>query len=334
MILVTGGAGYVGSVLSEKLIRKNYKVRVFDNFTFGAESLDNIKNKIEIIKGDIRKPPDNIFKGINTVIHLAGFSNDPTANYNPLLNYQVNTLGTIKLAKAAKEKGVRRFIFGSSCSVYDQGIKGGSKLLTESAEISPSAPYSYSKYTAEKSILPLADEKFTVVVLRKGTVYGLSPRMRFDLVINQMVKDAISLRLIKVYCQGKQWRPFIDVGQAAECYIKIVKVPSTLINGQIFNLLSFNMTIDDLAKNIYKAASRFLKVNLKVYKKTVDSRSYRVSNEKIRKRLGIKLVDNFHISINTFIKKLINSKISDFTNPIYYNIDWMKLNYQNKTKQK
>ncbi len=327
MILVTGGAGYVGSVLTEKLIRKKYKVRVFDNFTFGRNSLDKIKKNIDIVKGDIRKPPDNLFKGISTVIHLAGFSNDPTANYNPQLNYKVNSIGTIKLAKTAKEKGVKRFIFGSSCSVYDQGIKGGNKLVTETAKISPSVPYSYSKFTAEGKILPLADDKFTVTVIRKGTVYGLSPRMRFDLVINQMVKDAVSLGIIKVYSQGRQWRPFIEVNQAADCYIKLINVPKKLINGEIFNLLAFNMTIDDLAKNIHKSARKFVKVKLKVYKKVLDSRSYRVSNEKIKKKLGLKLVSDFQTPIKAFIKTLIKSKINDFSNPIYYNIDWMRLNH-------
>lgn len=329
MILVTGGAGYIGSVLTAELVKRNYQVRVFDSLIFGAKSLEKIKDKIEIVKGDIRHPPKNIFKNIEVVIHLAAISNDQTADFDPQSCYQINTSATIKLAKLAKKKSVERFIFGSSCSIYDQGLKGKHFIQDETSLVNPVASYSLSKYQAEQKILPLANDKFTVVVVRKGTVFGYSPRMRFDLVINTMVKNAFQKGKIIVLASGKQWRPFISVSDVCRGYLNLLTASTKSVNREIFNFVTYNYQIIEIAKIVKRILQPRVKVQLDVKRKLVETRSYKVSNQKIRKILKFP-ASNLEKEIKMLAKILEKQQISDFDDPNYYNIEWMKLQYQRK----
>lgn len=328
MILVTGGAGYVGSVLVKKLVNKKYPVRVFDSLIFGGASLKDVKKKIELVKGDIRNPPRNIFKGIKTVIHLAGLSNDPTANFDPKANFEINTLGTIKLARLARQNKVQRFIFASSCSIYDQGLNSKQRMLNEDSIVNPTAPYSFSKFMAEQKILPLADNNFVVVVVRKGTVFGYSPRMRYDLVVNTMVKDAFLNGKITVLCSGKQWRPLISVNDITKAYLLLITAPQNKINRQIFNVLAYNLRIVDVAKQVKKVVSKHIPVKLIIDKRIIETRSYKVSDRKISRILGYKAQEKLTDTVKELIKKIKLNKKDDFNNPNYYNIEWMKLHYQ------
>lgn len=324
MILVTGGAGYIGSLLTQELVKRKIPTRILDSFIFGKQSIEKFKNKIEIVKGDIRNPPKGIFKDITTVIHLAGLSNDPTANFDPQTNYQINTVSTINLANLAKQNKVKRFIFGSSCSIYDQGLKKRQIIQDENSFVNPIAPYSLSKLKAEKGILPLADDKFTVVVVRKGTVFGYSPRMRYDLVVNTMIKDALQKGKITVLAEGKQWRPLISINDVACGYIKLLKTPKQKINKEIFNLLTDNFRIIDIAKKVKKAVSHLMKVDLQIEKAIIETRSYKVSNKKMQKVLKFFPKD----TIEDFVSEMVKKELEDFDNPKYYNIQWMKLLYQ------
>lgn len=332
MILVTGGAGYIGSVLVPLLVKNNYLVRVFDALIFGSKSLDCCRNKIELIKGDIRCPPKNLFKGIKAVIHLAGLSNDPTANFDPKTNYQVNTLATINLAYMAKENKVERFIFGSSCSVYDQGLGKYTKLQDEKSPVNPTAPYSLSKLLAEENILPLADRKFCLTIVRKGTVVGFSPRMRYDLVVNTMVKDAFYRNKIKIFAKGKQWRPLIVVDDVVLAYLKLLQAPIDKINKEIFNVVAFNLQIIDVARKVQKTLIPFKKVFLDINDLVLESRSYKVSGRKIEKKLGFTPKWTIEKAILEIVKKIKDGKVNDFDNPCYYNIQWMKRQYCKEDK--
>lgn len=328
MILVTGGAGYIGSVLIPQLIKRNYPVRVLDLLIFGSSPLKKYQNRIELVKGDIRNPPRQIFNDVKTVIHLAGLSNDPTANFDPQANYEINTQATISLAKLAKKNQVERFVFGSSCSVYDQGLQNRHILQSEDSTVNPTAPYSRSKRLAEIGILPLANNKFSVTVFRKGTVIGFSPRMRYDLVVNTMIKDAFMTGNIKILAAGKQWRPLITVNDAALGYLQVIKAPVKKINKEIFNLLSFNYRIIDVAKKVKRALSPFKKVTLDIETDLAETRSYKVSNQKMKQQLNFLPLETIENGTVDIAKQIKSGHIDDFTNPSYYNIQWMKQRYQ------
>ena len=211
MILVTGGAGYIGCVLVRELLDRGEAVRVFDKLFFGDEPLSEFRDRIELVEGDIRSIDEAALAGIDSVVHLAGLSNDPTAEYNPRANYEINTIATERLALLSKRAGVRRFTFASTCSIYDRGLFADDVLVDETAEVSPRAAYAVSNHDAEKILLQLADESFSPVIFRQGTVFGYSPRMRYDLVVNTFVKDALSKGRLTVFGGGEMWRPLVDV---------------------------------------------------------------------------------------------------------------------------
>ncbi|MGH7358471.1 MAG: NAD-dependent epimerase/dehydratase family protein, partial [Candidatus Rokuibacteriota bacterium] len=173
-ILVVGGAGYVGSVLTEELLHRGYAVRVLDRLYFGDGGLRAVRDRVELIEADIRTVSPRTLDGVDTVLNVGGLSNDPTAEYNPRANHEINTAATVALARLCKAHGVRRYVLASSCSVYDCGVmdERADVVQDETAAVAPRAPYSLSKYEAERAILPLADPRFCPVVLRKGTVYG------------------------------------------------------------------------------------------------------------------------------------------------------------------
>ncbi len=325
-VLVTGGAGYVGSVLISKLVNEDVKIKVFDKFYFGKDSLLPFKNRIEIVEGDIRNLPNNIFNGVSTVIHLAGLSNDPTSNYNPRANEEINTLASINMGKLAKKMGVEKFIFASSCSIYDKGINHNIKISTEKTKVSPIAYYSKSKYEAEKGLLKLADNDFCVTVLRKGTIHGVSPRMRYDLVLNTMVKNVFLQKELIVFCKGVQWRPIIDVSDVADAYIKTALTPSKLINGEIINIVNNNLQIKDLAMIIKRVIAEKAKMTVEIKFEQDDKidRSYKVSGAKATRLLGFDPKVSIEESVVRIINEINSGRYRDFDNPKYYNIRWMQ----------
>src|SRR5882672_10642834 len=176
--MATGGAGYVGCRLVPALVEMGADVHVVDKLVFGEQGLEGLRDGIELLRSDIRTLDVDDLKGIDVVVHLAGLSNDPTAEFNPAANKAINLDATVRLAHLAKEAGVRRFIFASSCSVYYTEVPDDS-LRDETDRVEPKAPYSWSKRQAEMRVLELASPDFCPVILRKGTVFGYSPRMRF-----------------------------------------------------------------------------------------------------------------------------------------------------------
>lgn len=326
MILVTGGAGYIGSVLLNKLVEENYQVRVLDLLIYGDEGIRKHKN-IELVTEDIRDSKKQIFSGIKHVIHLAGFSNDPTANFAPQINSDINTIATIRLAKFAKNSGVKRFIFASSCSIYDQGVNGGQTLQDENSIVNPQAHYSLSKYNAERELLKLATNQFEVIIVRKGTVYGWSDRMRFDLVINTMLKDAFTKGEINVYCGGRQWRPLISVNDVAQVYLSLLKTNDKNINKQVINVLAFNKTIKELALTIQKMIKPIKRIKINIFDEAKEIRSYKVSNQKYSNLFPEHKYEKFEYTLNKIINKIKNYSAKKLNDPKYYNIEWIKKHY-------
>src|SRR4051794_24877379 len=208
-ILVAGGAGYIGCVLLPKLIERGYKVRLLDRFYFGEEAIAGFRDKLDqVVVADVRDIPADALDGVDGVINLSGLSNDPTAEFNPEANWQMNAIATETLGRMCVERGIKRYVFASSCSLYD-GMPPG--MHDETAPIEPRAAYATSKRYGEEALLKLADEGLSPVLLRNGTVYGYSPRMRFDLVVNTFIKDALLNGKLMLHGGGWMWRPLVDV---------------------------------------------------------------------------------------------------------------------------
>jgi len=327
MILVVGGAGYIGSVLVRELLDRGFSVRVFDRLYFGDRGLREVKDRIELVVGDMRRPDPSIFQGIDVVVNLGGLSNDPTAEYNPRANTEMNTVATGTLGEMAKKAGVRRFIFASSCSVYY--VAAGSEKtdpLTEDSPIAPKAAYSKSKFEGERRLLALADKDFTPVIFRQGTVYGFSPRMRYDLVVNTFLKSALTRGVLNLHLGGEMWRPMVDIRDVCRAYISCFQVDEKLIRGQVFNLSFRNYRVSELALHVKNAlAQEGVRVDLVPDYSSKGVRSYFVSTEKIERVLGFRCEIEVEESVRHMLGRIRELGMTDFDNPIYYNIQWLKL---------
>ena len=324
MILVTGGAGYIGVVLVEELLKSGKKVRVFDKLYFGKKALSGIIDEIELVQGDIQSFDPSILDGIEAVVHLAGLSNDPTAEFNPPANMAMNALGTGNLARMCKEKGIRRFTYASSCSIYDRGLEAEDILQDETAEVTPIAAYAVSKYKGERALLELTDEGFCPVILRQGTVYGFSPRMRYDLVVNTFVKSALLNGNLTVFCGGQIWRPLVDVVDVAKAHIACLEADESTVKGNIFNVSYDNYKILDLAYEV-RDALEGIDVEIQVDQSKRRDRSYRASTDKIERVLGFKHSVSVAESVARMAERIRECGYTDFSHPRYYNINWMML---------
>ena len=326
-VLVTGGGGYIGTVLSAELLDKGYTVRLLDTFYWGMEPLKKIKDEVEIVQADIRDVDKSVLKGVTAVIHQAGLSNDPMAEFNPKANEEINTIATKRFALLCKENGIKRFTFASSASIYDRGLLTEDFLQDENSKVAPKAAYSVSKYKAEQELMKLASKDFCPVIFRQGTVYGFSPRMRYDLVVNTMLKNALMYNQINVFCGGEQWRPLVDIHDVALAHIMAIEAPREKVCGQIFNLVYKNYRVLELAHWIRKALRELKGVDPKIevdYSPRRD-RSYRISGEKIKRVLNWEPKISVEESIKDMIKKIEEYKYTDYMNPRYYNIEWMKI---------
>ena len=322
-ILLTGGAGYIGSVLTLKLLDKGYKVRIFDRFFFGRDHLPKHRN-LELVSGDIRRFDEKNLFAIDCIIHLAALSNDPTAEFNPKANHEINYLATKRLAYLAKRAGISRFIYASSCSVYyTTSAKSRERLFTEDDQVAPRAPYSNSKWLSENALLELKSKDFAPIILRAGTVYGFSPRMRYDLVVNTMTKDAMSKKSIFVTARGIQWRPIVDIEDLASAYLLMIAAPQDLVSGQTFNILYDNFQVREIARQIQKATDGNAKVHIDQVMTNFVDRSYKVSKVKIEKLLKFHAKKSPEESVREMVRLIKRNKMVDFDNPKYYNINWM-----------
>lgn len=326
-ILVVGGAGYVGAVLIRELLDRGYAVKILDRLYFGDMGIKPNRDRVELVIGDMRVLPPSLFDDVDVVVNLGGLSNDPTAEYNPQANYEMNTLAATTLASLAKAKGIRRYIYASSCSIYDRGVSRQERdvIQDEDSEVEPRAAYSVSKYHAEFELQKLADENFCPVFLRKGTLFGFSPRMRYDLVVNTFVKDALSKGVITIHYGGEMWRPLVDVRDAARAYAALIEADEALVHGQIFNLVYANMRISELALRVQKALAEVgVKTEINADYGYTGVRSYRVSGQKVTQCLGFWPVVSIEESVQDMVVKIRSLGYTDFENPRYYNIRWMR----------
>ncbi len=327
-VLLVGGAGYVGSVLAHELLERGYAVRVLDRLFYGDHGLAAIRDRVELVVADMRRVEPAHLTGVDAVVNVGGLSNDPTAAYNPAANYEMNTAAAVRLAELARAAGVGRYVLASSCSIYDQGVSDDQRdvVCDEEVEVHPHAAYATSKFEAERRLLDMASADFCPVILRKGTVYGFSPRLRFDLVVNTFVKDALTHGRMVLYRGGEMWRPLVDVRDAARAYIACLAADDPLVRGQIFNVAYCNMRISELALRV-RTALRELGVSVDIepdygYR---GVRSYRVSTQKIERVLGFKAVVSVEDAVRDMVLQLRQRKIADLDHPRYENLRWLRV---------
>ena len=316
-VLVVGGAGYLGSVLTRKLLARGYRVRVLDNFIYGRKSLDSLAGdeNLEVMEGDLRNIHTCVrsLAEIDAVVLLAAIVGDPASKARPELTIETNVLAAQALAMASRLHHIPRFLYASTCSVY--GI--GDAMLDERAPLNPVSLYARTKIESEKIILGMADEHFRPTVLRMGTLYGFSPRMRFDLVVNTMSMKAHVAGGIQVF-GGAQWRPLLGVEDAAEVYVRCLEAKLEDVGNQVFNVGSDrqNYRIDEVARIISEALGG---VPISRDQSNPDSRDYRVSFAKLEDVLGYAPLQEIAPAAREIAENLRSGVIKDPAHKIYYN---------------
>jgi nucleoside-diphosphate-sugar epimerase len=285
-ILITGAGGYIGSVLTSAAIAKGHQVTAVDRFFFGQEALRDVagNERFYILRNDIRDLTPRDFEGVDAVFDLAALSNDPSSDLDPSLTEAVNFKGRLHVATCAKEAGVGRYILSSSCSVYGHGE---TSALTEESPTAPLTTYAKSSLRAEEETAKLASADFCWSTIRNATVFGLSPRMRFDLVVNLMTLNAVQKGRIFVLGGGRQWRPLVHVRDVAHCFLSIVDAPTNVVNRQVFNLGLANYQVLRLAYIVRETLP--FRIEIEVAPDDTDKRDYNVSFDKIKRVLGFEV---------------------------------------------
>jgi nucleoside-diphosphate-sugar epimerase len=284
-VLVTGGAGYIGSILISLLLKSGYEIKCLDRFFFGKETLDAYKDNpnLELVKNDVRYFDPEILRDVDAVMDLAALSNDPAGELDPKKTYEINYEGRARVAKLAKKYGIERYILASSCSIY--GFQDG--IVNESSPTNPLTTYAEANLKAEQANMPLADNKFCVTILRQATVYGLSPRMRFDLAVNGMVLGFFKQGKIPIMRDGTQWRPFVHLKDTSNAFKTVLESPKDSVNGEIFNVGSNDQNVQIMPLAQMVAESIGVPFNFDWYGST-DKRSYKVDFTKISESTGFK----------------------------------------------
>ena len=325
-VLVTGHRGYIGSVLVPMLLERGHEVRgidagFFSDCTFGAMPDPAIPDHYI----DVRDLTEDHVAGYDAIIHLAGLSNDPLGDYDPSLTESINTMASVRLAKMAKQVGVRRFLFASSCSNYGAS---GNDFLDETGCFNPVTPYGVSKVQVEQQVLPLADATFSPTFLRASTAYGLSPRIRFDLVVNNLTAWAYTTGEVFLKSDGSAWRPVVHVEDIARAYTAVLEADRQLIHAEAFNVgnTTENYRVIDIARMVEEIVPD---CRLKLADTaSADSRCYRVDCNRIARVLqGFKPQWTARRGIESLYEAFSSSDltVAQFEGETYNRIDHVKM---------
>ena len=317
-ILVTGGGGYIGTVLTEMLLAAGYQVIVLDRFFFG-NTLDDLQKDagLRLVEGDIRTVSPTLFEGVYGVCDLAALNNDPAGELDPKRTLDINYRGRARICSLAKQAGVERYILASSCSIY--GFQDD--IVDETSAVNPLTTYAKANYRTEQECLPKADKDFCVTSLRQSTVYGASRRMRFDLAINGMTLSAYGSGVVKLLRDGTQWRPMVHVRDTAQAFLAVLEAAVASINGQIFNVGSEeqNLQLHALTERICKTAG--IPHAIEWYGDP-DVRSYRVSFKKIVDTLGYHTKYTPEDGVHEIMEGLKQGTLKDEL--VTYTVKWYK----------
>ena len=310
-IMVVGGAGYIGTLLSSELHDRGYDVTIVDLLWFGNHLPDHLKDKVRV--ADVFDLTQKDLEGFDSVVFIAGLSNDPMADYSPAKNFVSNSASPAYLAYIAKRAGVKRMVYASSCSVYGYAVD---EFYDETGPTTAVYPYGISKLQGERSVIQLASEEFSVIALRKGTVSGVSPRMRFDLVVNAMFKSALTTNQINM-SNPSIWRPILSIKDCVSAYVRAIEADQS-ISG-VFNVASENCTVGVIADTVKGAVQEKLGIKPVIVNNNVkDVRNYKVNCGKATTVLGFTPQNN----VRSIVVDLIDSRgiFGNMDNPNYYNI--------------
>ena len=316
-VLVVGGAGYIGSILTRQLLDAGYRVRVLDLELFGTESLAGVidHHRLEILKGDFRNVEDaaRALRGMDAVCHLAAIVGDPACALDRETTIAVNYAAAKMMAQLAKANGISKFVFASTCSVYGDS----EDIMTETSPLNPVSLYATTKIDAERALLDTADDEFQPTILRFATAYGWSHRPRFDLVANLFSAQAVTDQKIRVF-NGEQWRPFVHTRDIAKACLLTIEAPLSKIGGQIFNVgdESQNYTLAQLGEIVARANPGTIVEDVR---NNDDMRNYRVSFEKIRTTLGFKASVDLVEGVQEMVDAVRKGQVTNWRAPIYSN---------------
>ena len=318
-VLVTGAGGYIGTQLVRDLVKAGNEVTAVDRFFFGKETLvEFVKNKkVSIVQKDIRDLTEKDLIGQDAVCDLACLSNDPAGEIDPQLTYSINRDGRIHVAKTAKLAGVKKYIISSSCSVYG---KGDEPQLSEISKTNPISVYAKSTLEAEQQNLSTADSNFSVTALRNATVFGLSTRMRFDLVVNLMTLTAFQKGRIIVMGGGLQWRPLVHLSDVSGAFLNVIEADPKLINSEIFNIGLDNFQIKNLAYLVREELA--LPIEIDLAPDDADKRDYNVIFSKAEKIIGFKAKTTVTEGVREIYSALKNGKVDTGTKTV--TVQWYR----------
>lgn len=317
-VLLLGGAGYIGSVLSRLLLDAGYQVTVLDRFLYGEASIQGIKEQplFNVVHGDTRHI-DNlvpVIRNAEAVVHLAELVGDPLCAQDPQTTFEINYLGTASIARVCAYLQVNRFLYLSSCSVYGASSNSGA-VLDERSELDPVSLYAKMKMRSERVILGMENGNFSPCIFRLGTVFGFSYRPRFDLVVNTLTAKAVKEGEIEIF-GGDQWRPHVHVADVARAIQMALESPIEHVGNQVFNVIGENQRIDDVGKMV---AELLPGTNVVQKDTVVDKRNYRVSGDKAEEILGFKPTMSVRDGIREIAEALESGKIQDYKDKRYHN---------------
>jgi nucleoside-diphosphate-sugar epimerase len=331
-VLVAGAGGYIGIPLCHALLDRGHDVVALDRYFFGKDKMAVVAAEpgLTILTDDIRAFDPKYLNSVDAVIDLAGLSNDLSAEIDPDMTQSINCAGARRLARLSKKAGVRRYVYSSSASVYGHGTR---ESLSEESECEPLTLYAQCKLRMEKYVAEIASPEFETVIFRNGTVFGLAPRMRFDLAVNNMTMCAWKDNAIRVNGNGEQWRPFVHVKDVVRALILGLEQPACDVAGEIFNVGSskMNYQVRDLAQLIVHAVPQ---AKVQRVPDNPDARTYNVSFAKIEQRLGFEPSVPLHSGILE-IKSALERKDVSPEDPTCYTLQWYRtlIDWHSRIKQ-